>query len=132
MFLRSSVCLVCQTSVYCRVWVMTIKENRRKARLLSTIDSFTSLSFKNLPSGGMSIIVSNAQWSDYVVRWWKNYFQSVLIDKIAFFYIHMAKENLHPSGIWVHSILNSLEPFFFICFKKNLHFEHFFSIIVLK
>ena len=47
---------------------------------------------------------ANTQRSDYVVRGWQNYFQRVLIDKIAFSYIHMEKENLHPNYILVHSI----------------------------
>ena len=42
---------------------------------------------------------TNAQWFVYVVRGWQNYFHKVLIDKIAFFYIHMVKENLHPNCI---------------------------------
>ena len=70
-----------------------------------------------------------AQWSDHVVRGWQNYFQRILIDKIVFFYIHMVKENLHRNFIWVHSILNPLELFFYIFFKKNLDFEHFLQII---
>ena len=45
---------------------------------------------------------------------WQNYFKRVLIDKIAFFYNHMVKENLHPNCLWVHSILNPLELFLYI------------------
>ena len=56
------------------------------------------------------------------------YFQRVLMDKVAFFYIHMVNKNLHRNGISLHSVLNSLELFFFIFFKKNLNFGHFFHI----
>ena len=61
------------------------------------------------------------------MRGWQKYFQRVLIDKIAFFFIHMVKENLHSNCIWVHSILKPLQLFFLHIFQEKPWFWAFFS-----